>query len=156
MTRVRPASPQDLPSIESIVSRAYTPYIERIGRKPGPMLDDYGQKLNEATVFVAEDREVVGLLIVVPYDEHLLIENLAVDPACQRRGVGQILLGVAEKHAAELGLAELRLYTNAAMTENLSYYRRRGYFETGRRTEKGFSRVYFSKRVPAGEAPRTA
>jgi hypothetical protein len=37
----RPAVPGDLPSIEIIVQEAYSPYIDRIGRKPGPMMDDY-------------------------------------------------------------------------------------------------------------------
>ena len=35
-----------------------------------------------------------------------------------------MLLDRAEGDAAELGLTEIRLYTNEAMTENLSYYPR--------------------------------
>lgn len=44
-----------------------------------------------------------------------------------------------------LGLSEVRLYTNVKMTENLSYYPRRGYREVERRTENGFERVYYSR-----------
>ena len=43
---------------------------------------------------------------------------------------------------------EVRLYTNEAMTENLTFYPRHGYRETGRAVEHGFRRVYFSKAIP--------
>jgi hypothetical protein len=33
------------------------------------------------------------------------------------------------------------------MTENLAFYRRRGFRETERRREVGFARVFFSKRI---------
>jgi hypothetical protein len=44
-----------------------------------------------------------------------------------------------------MGLPEVRLYTNEAMTENLDYYPRRGYRETHRATQNGYRRVFFSK-----------
>lgn len=43
--------------------------------------------------------------------------------------------------------AEIRLYTNEAMTENLSYYPRHGYTETHRGEQDGFRRVFFRKQV---------
>ncbi len=52
-----------------------------------------------------------------------------------------------EREALEHGLTEIRLYTNALMTENLAWYPRLGYEETGRRMEDGFDRVYFRKPV---------
>jgi GNAT superfamily N-acetyltransferase len=39
----------------------------------------------------------------------------------QGRGIGARLLDLAEDHARSLHLGEVRLYTNEAMTENLSY-----------------------------------
>lgn len=39
---VRPAKPQDAPGIAACVCEAYVHYIERIGKQPGPMLEDYG------------------------------------------------------------------------------------------------------------------
>lgn len=47
--------------------------------------------------------------------------------------------------AAARGLNEVRLYTNAAMTENLTYYPRHGYRETHRATQDGYRRVFFTK-----------
>jgi hypothetical protein len=38
------------------------------------------------------------------------------------------------------------------MFENLAFYPRRGFRETGRRTEDGFTRVFFSRPVSESEA----
>ena len=56
-------------------------------------------------------------------------------------------MAFAEARARALGLSELRLYTNAAMTENLVLYPRLGYLEDGRAERDGFARVFFSKRL---------
>lgn len=122
--------------------------MERIGRWPAPMLDDYALKLVEATVLVADEGGLVGVIVLIVKDDHLVIEKVAVDPSCQGRGVGRALLAAAERHAAELGRGELRLYTNAAMTENLRFYPRLGYVEVDRRLDDGFDRVCFAKPAP--------
>jgi ribosomal protein S18 acetylase RimI-like enzyme len=90
---------------------------------------------------------VVGALVTEARADHLLLETVAVAPDAQGRGHGRWLLERAERDAVELGLAEIRLYTNEAMTENLSFYPRHGYRETGRAVDDGFRRVYFSKTV---------
>jgi len=147
--QIRPARPDDAGALRDIVERAYSRYIERIGRRPAPMDDDYVAKIGDGHVEVAvEGGNPVGLIVLVPQADHLLVENVAVDPAFQRGGVGRALLAHAEQRAAQRGLREIRLYTNAAMTENLSLYPRLGYRETGRDTEHGFQRVYFSKVSP--------
>lgn len=68
-----------------------------------------------------------------------------MSPEAQGLGVGKLLLDLADERARRAGLSGLRLYTNAAMTENLAYYPRHGYRETHRGTEDGFERVYFTK-----------
>ena len=60
--------------------------------------------------------------------------------------VGEVYERVSARWA-ELGFSEVRLYTNEAMTENLSFYPRHGYHETGRAVQEGFRRVFFSKTV---------
>jgi ribosomal protein S18 acetylase RimI-like enzyme len=147
---VRGAEPAEVPVLREIVGRAYAVYIERIGRRPAPMDDDYEAKVRHGEVFVADDDGVVaGLIVLVEHPDHLLVENVAVDPARQGTGVGRMLLAYAESRAATRGLSELRLYTNEAMTENLAFYPRLGYREVERRVEEGFRRVYYSKRLPA-------
>ena len=109
--------------------------MPRIGRRPSPMDQDYAERVREAQVFVWDDRGVRGVLVLVAASDHLLIENVAVDPLAQGRGIGRGLLEHAEHEAAALGLDELRLYTNAAMTENIALYARLGYREDGRRSD---------------------
>jgi hypothetical protein len=40
---IRPAQPADRAAVEMIVRAAYSPYVARIGKPPGPMLDDYAR-----------------------------------------------------------------------------------------------------------------
>jgi len=45
------------------------------------------------------------------------------------------------------GLSHIELYTNEMMYENRTMYPKLGYVETGRKTQAGFNRVFFSKVV---------
>jgi GNAT superfamily N-acetyltransferase len=146
---LREAMPQDLDMIRAVVAVAYAPYVERMGRQPAPMSADYATAVARGEVWVAADDDAIaGLIVLVPAPDHLLLENVAVVPSAQGTGLGTRLLALAEAQARLRGLTEIRLYTNLAMTENLAYYPRRGYAETHRAQEDGYSRVYFTKRLP--------
>ena len=146
---VRRADQGDVDVLRTIAAAAYQPYVARIGRPPAPMTADYDQAVRSGQTWVAErDGQVSGFVVLIAEPGYLLVENLAVRPADQGRGVGRRLLTLAEQRARDLGLAELRLYTNAAMTENLAYYPRRGYVETHRADQDGFHRVFFRKPLP--------
>jgi GNAT superfamily N-acetyltransferase len=144
---LRRARAGDVPAMHDIVERAYGGYVERIGRRPAPMDDDYAERIRTARVFVADDDGVVGLIVLVGTRDHVLIENVAVHPDRQRAGIGRALLSLAEDYAAELGLGRLRLYTNVVMVENIRLYTRLGYEEDGRHISNSFERVYMSKRL---------
>jgi ribosomal protein S18 acetylase RimI-like enzyme len=145
---VRPASPADRQAVETVVRAAYAPYVARIGRQPGPMLDDYAALIRKGHVHViGYDGKVQGLLVLVPEENTMLLDNLAVSPDAQGRGLGRRLLEFAERSALASGYSSIRLYTNEAMTENIGLYSRIGYVETRRAEEKGFRRVYMAKRL---------
>jgi GNAT superfamily N-acetyltransferase len=109
---------------------------------------DYAAAVTAGHIWVAEDdTRLVGLLVLVPQPDHLLLENVAVHWEAQGRGVGRQLLGVAEREARRQHFGEIRLYTNELMTENLAYYPRHGYTETHRAEQDGYRRVFFRKRV---------
>ncbi len=78
-------------------------------------------------------------------DGTLLVDNVAVAPSAQGKGLGRALIAFAEAEAQRRGLCEVRLYTNVLMTENLALYGRLGFRETGRVSEKGYERVYMAK-----------
>lgn len=149
--RIRAATSADLDAVEQIVREAYTHYIARIGREPGPMLDDYRVLISEGRVCVIEhDGVVQGLLVLVPQADAMLLDNIAVSPRAQGLGLGRKLLEYAEQAAVAAGCRSIKLYTNEAMTQNIALYSRIGYAETHRVEEKGLRRVYMVK--PVGRA----
>lgn len=130
----RLAAPADAEPMARIARDAYAHYTSRIGRPPAPVTADYAAQIADGVVWVAQDgAELLGLLVLLDRPDHLLLENIAVGPGAQGRGVGGSLLELAEQRAWQRGHREVRLYTNAAMTENLDYYPRRGYVDASRR-----------------------
>ncbi len=144
---IRRAGPPDRATVEAIVEAAYKIYIERIGEKPGPMLDDYGRLIAAGAVSVLEEPAgtIAALTVLLPKPDHLLLDNIAVRPERQRQGLGRRLIAFADSEARRLGCAELRLYTHEKMTENIALYRGLGFVETGRRCEAGYDRVFMAK-----------
>ena len=143
---VRPAVAADTRAVTDLVRLAYEPYVPRIGRPPAPMTVDYEQAIADAAVWVVDaDDRIVGVVVLRDAPDHLLIENVAVHPDEQGRGLGSALLAYAEARARILGRDDVQLYTHELMIENVTYYRHRGYEEVARRTEDGFRRVFFRK-----------
>jgi ribosomal protein S18 acetylase RimI-like enzyme len=144
----RLAAGADADTVARITAEAYRLYVPRIGREPAPMTTDYGPAVGAGQAWVAEDDgDDVAVIVLIPQPGHLLVENIAVRPAAQGRGVGSRLLALAEERARELGYHEVRLYTHVMMTENIAYYPRRGYTETHRGGPDGYERVFFTKRL---------
>ena len=135
----------DRPAVEAIVEAAYSPWIACVGRKPGPMLDDYGALIRQGCVHVLDDGIVQGVIVLRPEQDGMLLDNIAVAPSAQGRGHGRTMLDFAEHATRAAGLPAVRLYTNEAMTENIALYARLGYVETHRDIANGFRRVYMSK-----------
>jgi GNAT superfamily N-acetyltransferase len=152
---IRSAQPDDRGAVEAIVTAAYSVYIERIGKPPGPMLDDYARLIDEVTVSVFEtDGTIAALIVLLAKPDHLLLDNIAVRPDRQGQGLGRRLIAFAESEARRLGHAELRLYTHATMSENIALYTRLGFHETGRGRDAGYDRVFMTKRLGEPEAVR--
>jgi ribosomal protein S18 acetylase RimI-like enzyme len=141
-----PAGPGDAPAVAACVRAAYAHYVERIGREPAPMTADYGRLIAAGEVWMIRAGEgIAGVLVLRPQPPALLIENVAVAPEHQGRGLGRALMAFAEEHARAAGLAEVVLYTNERMTENLRFYPALGFTETGRAMQDGFARVFYRK-----------
>ncbi len=143
---IRTAEASDAAAMKTCVESAYRHYIHRIGKPPGPMLDDYSQVVLQHQAFVAEaDDQVVGVLVLIRKHNGILLDNVAVRPEYQGRGLGRRLIEFAESEARKQGFTQLDLYTHERMTENIDMYKRLGYVETEPRTEMGYQRVYMCK-----------
>ena len=125
---LRRAAAADAAAVQALTRQAYAKWVPLIGREPKPMQADYDRAVREHRIDLALlGGALAGLIETIDQPDHLLIENVAVAPAFQGRGVGRRLMAHAEQLAAEQGHAELRLYTNARFEENVALYRRLGY-----------------------------
>lgn len=113
------------------------------------MTADYDAALRHHRIdLLTVDGVWAGLIQTVPAEGHLLVENVAVDPDLQGRGLGRRLMAHAEALAAGQGLGGIRLYTNALMGANIRLYAALGYGVD--RTEQkpdGRAVVHMSKRL---------
>lgn len=145
---IRKAESADLGAIRTCAEQAYALYIPRIGKKPAPMIADFGSQIAAGQVDVCcEGERLLGYIVSYPRGDHLHVENVAVLPDLQGSGLGRQLMAHAEDVARRAGLAAIELYTNLHMTENQEFYPRLGYDETGRGEEDGFERVFYRKEL---------
>lgn len=159
---IRLATPGDLPAIEELVAAAYQPWADLIGVRPKPMDDDYAAHVAAGRIHLLcevtgpdildDETEVLGLVVLAPEPDALLVDNVAVRPDRHGGGLGRRLLAFAEDRAAALGLPALRLYTNARMESNIALYGRLGYEITERRQVGPREVVFMRKRL----APETS
>jgi GNAT superfamily N-acetyltransferase len=154
---LRRATDADVPLMRALAQTAYGHYVERIGQEPGPMTADYAELVRETECWivsasaadVAAEPVDVGYLVLQDESDHLLLDNVAVSPDWQGRGVGRQLLAFVEDRARSCGRGEIRLYTHETMTENIEFYGHHGYMETHRNDQFGFRRVFMTKRLQA-------
>jgi ribosomal protein S18 acetylase RimI-like enzyme len=144
---IRLAESADRAAVETIVGAAYEPWVEVIGKRPRPLDADYRELIAERRVHVLENGEIDALIVLQPLDGVLLVENVAVRPDRQGRGLGRRLMAFAEFRARSLRLPALRLYTNEKMISNIGLYESLGYRETGREAVNGLRVVHMSKEL---------
>ncbi len=154
-TAIRPALPEDLAAIQAIAEAAYRPYVARNGLEPAPLNDDYAARIRKRQIWImvleyapggVEHERPCGFVVLVEERDHLMLDNIAVDPLAQGRGHGRAMLEFAEGYAHWTGLPAIRLNTQEIMVENLVIYTGRGYLETHRVIEHGLPRIYMEKR----------
>ena len=147
-TIIRLATAGDVAAVTDCVCQAFIHYIPRIGRQPGPMLDDYQALIEQGLVYVASClADAVGALVLLETDEGFCIETIAVYPCAQGLGVGGMLLTYAEAVAKQAGYASIYLSTNRLMLESQSVYEHLGYVEFDRRIISGYDRIFFRKQL---------
>ena len=117
-----------------------------MNQEPAPMHADFKSKIELNQVHIALCESLfAGYVVFYRENNHMHLENVAVIPECAGKGIGRGLVDYVEKIAREKHLDAIELYTNEAMTENLTLYPKLGYLETERKQQDGFNRVFFRK-----------
>jgi ribosomal protein S18 acetylase RimI-like enzyme len=125
---LRQATAADAGAIRDLTRQAYAKWVPLIGREPKPMTADYDQAVvRHRFDLLYVDGTLAALIETIREADHLLVENVAVSPSFQGRGLGRTLMAHAEALARELGFDTVRLYTNQRFAENIALYRRLGY-----------------------------
>ena len=146
----RRAVAADAAAARALTREAYAKWVPLIGREPKPMTADFDAAIRDHRVDLLCDGErIVALIETIAEPEALLIENVAVSPACQRRGLGRRLMAHAERLAVETGYGEIRLYTNARFVANVAFYQRLGYVMTREAPFLGGRVAHMSKKLGA-------
>jgi ribosomal protein S18 acetylase RimI-like enzyme len=98
-------------------------------------------------VLVDDSGTIIAAVVITQHADHVELNNVAVDPSRQRQGLGRRLVELAAELGREAGVTEIRLYTNARMSDNLRFYPALGFEETERRSSGGYDRVYFRRKI---------
>jgi N-acetylglutamate synthase-like GNAT family acetyltransferase len=147
-TKIRLAVNSDVAAVTDCVCQAFIHYIPRIGKQPGPMLDDYHSLVTQQAVYVAcKDQEIVGAVVLLETEEGFCIETIAVHPNAQGLGVGGQLLACAEHMARQFGYKSLYLSTHRLMHESQAVYAHLGYVEFDQRVVNGYDRIFMRKSI---------
>jgi GNAT superfamily N-acetyltransferase len=129
---IRPARADELAAVEHVVAEAYLAWATSLGFRPPPMDADYADLIEAGRAYVAGRDGVNGVIILAAEHDCLLVENVAVRPRLQGKGIGRALLAFAEREAARRGLPAVRLYTLDKMDSNVALYHALGYVVTRR------------------------
>ena len=125
---MRQATAADAAAIRDLTRQAYAKWVPMIGREPKPMTADYDSAVARHRFdLLYVDGTLAALIETIREADYLLVENVAVSPSFQGRGLGRKLMAHAEVLARELGFGTIRLYTNQRFAENIALYRRLGY-----------------------------
>jgi len=147
-TEIRRAETEDIPAVTECVCEAFIGYIQRIGKQPGPMLDDYQALVEQGVVYVAcRQAKIVGVLVLLETEEGFCIETIAVRPDAQGLGVGGTLMAYAEQMASQSGYTSLYLSTHRLMRESQAVYAHLGYVEFDQRMVNGYDRIFVRKLI---------
>jgi len=147
---IRLGEADDADAIRELTRAAYAKWVPIIGREPKPMFADYARALTRHRFDCVEiNGELAAVIETVMEGDCLLIENIAVSPPHQGRGLGRRLMSHAETLAISLGIGRLRLYTNKLFAENIEFYRGLGYGVDREEVMNGGVATHMSKTLSA-------
>ena len=133
---IRPAEPRDLPRLQEVERLAGAAFrdlgMAAVADDDPPALADLAAHQADGRAWVATDDDTdddtaVAYLLVDVVDGAAHVEQVSVDPAHARRGLGRRLIDTAATWAARRGLDTVTLTTFAEVPWNAPYYARLGF-----------------------------
>jgi GNAT superfamily N-acetyltransferase len=130
---VRSATPEDLAFLPLIESRAGAPFrdlgMDAVADDDPPTVEDLAPYVAGARAWVAVSREGVPVahLLAEVVDGTAHIDQVSVDPAHARQGVGRALIAAVARWADAHGLPTITLTTFRDVPWNGPYYGRLGF-----------------------------
>jgi ribosomal protein S18 acetylase RimI-like enzyme len=115
--------------VERILRAAFTPYVRALGREfSAAGFARLAAELERGDIYIGlEANQIVGVVRTARRDDGLYIDQLGVDPARQRAGLGRWLLDRIEEVARSRGARGMSLYTAEMMEHLVRLYRRHGF-----------------------------
>ncbi len=77
--------------------------------------------------------QITGCVNLQQHDKKIYLGMFSVSPQLQGAGVGKEILNAAEEYALQLGCSAIYMSVISARDELISWYKRRGYADTGKR-----------------------
>ena len=135
--QIRQARPDDADAITRLINTAFQ--VERFFKAGDRTdLDSVRALLTKGAILVAEDRgRIVGSAYTEIQNDRIYIGMVSVDPLCQGRGLGRMLMGAAEAHGRARGCSSADIHVVNIRTELPPFYQRLGYVETGTKAFDG-------------------
>ncbi|MBD3664750.1 GNAT family N-acetyltransferase [Sulfitobacter sp. TSTF-M16] len=126
--------PGDAVGLTACIDAAYAPFAHLdLPDVSGGVPED----IASGRVWVCEvDRVLTGGIIVSHQGSVGHLRNVAVSPERAGQGIGTRLIETAIAHLKENGVEMVNLATHSGMPQNLAYYARLGWSETGREGNK--------------------
>jgi ribosomal protein S18 acetylase RimI-like enzyme len=125
----RPAVPAERDDVDRVLRAAFTPYARALGRELSAAgFARLPAELERGDIHVALDAgTIIGVVRTERRDDELYIDQIGVDPARQRAGLGSWLLGRIEEVARSSGARRMSLNTAEMMEHLVRLYRRHGF-----------------------------
>ena len=144
---IRSALKGDAKMMQAIASAAYQPYVEEMGRQPAPMIADFDAHIAKDVCLVLWlAGKIAGYAIILHRADGYWLENIAVHPEHQKKGLGTALIEAVEA-VIRPRADHYQLYTNILMRSNARWYFSLGFKQTKEAVEDGFYRLYFKKNL---------
>jgi GNAT superfamily N-acetyltransferase len=130
MVSIHPAAPEDAAVIHEIQMRAFAEEGHLSdNRQIPPLVETVAAielHIRTQTVLTARDgHRIIGSARGIVEGSVCTIRGVSVEPSCQGRGIGGILLQAIEQ--AHPGIERFELTTNTLVPGNVAFYERRGY-----------------------------